>query len=106
MEHLHIMSEMHKHMYKWKSLRCDSDKGSQCSHSLRSSRSSGSSRACDIVPKFNAVKVDSDPQTILGLEKAELKLQALFHHQIARRTENVKFQEVNEDLLPGPSSGK
>ena len=30
----------------------------------------------------------------------------LFHHQIATCTENVKFREVNEDLLPGTSSGK
>ena len=31
---------------------------------------------------------------------------ALFHHQIATCTENVKFREVNVDLLPGTSSGK
>ena len=30
----------------------------------------------------------------------------LFHHQIATSTENVKFREVNVDLLPGTSSGK
>ena len=31
---------------------------------------------------------------------------ALFHHQLATGIENVKFREVNVDLLPGTSSGK
>ena len=30
-----------------------------------------------------------------------VKYHILFHHQIATCTENVKFREVNVDLLPG-----
>ena len=30
----------------------------------------------------------------------------LFHHQTSTCIENVKFREVNVDLLPGTSSGK
>ena len=30
----------------------------------------------------------------------------LFHHQTSTCIENVKYREVNVDLLPGTSSGK
>ena len=94
-EHYRIISDMQTRTYK--SLRCDSDNISQCSYSSRRSRSSGSSRACDIVPKFNVAKVDSDfemSQTILGLEKAEVKLHAITPMKGADIAQPLRVKEM------------
>ena len=104
-EHYRIISDMQKHTYKWKSLRCDSDNISQCSYSSRSSRSSGSSRACDIVPKFNVAKVDSDfemSQTILGLEKAEVKPHAITPMKSADIAQPLRAKETEAEPIVSP----
>ena len=109
-EHYRIISDMQKRTYKWKSLRCDSDNISQCSYSSRSSRSSGSSRACDKVPKFNVAKVNSDfemSQTILGLEKAEVKLHAITPMKGAYISQPLRVKETEAEPIvsPVPKSG-
>ena len=102
-EHYRIISDMQKRTYKWKSLRCN--------YSSRSSRSSGSSRACDIVPKFNVAKVNSDfemSQTILGLEKAEVKLYAITPMKgadIAQPLRAKKKRKWNQLFPPFRKSG-
>ena len=101
-EHYRIISDMQKRTYKWKSLRCDSDNISQCSYSSRSSRSSGSSRACDIVPKFNVAKVDSDFETILGLEKAEVKLHAITPMKGADIVQPLRAKETEAEPIVPP----
>ena len=104
-EHYRIISDMQKRTYKWKSLRCDSNNTSQCNYSSRSSRSSGSSRACDIVPKFNVAKVDSDfevSQTILGLEKAEVKLHAITPMKDADIAQPLRAKETEAEPIVSP----
>ena len=104
-EYYRIISDMQKRTYKWKSLRCDSDNISQCSYSSRSSRSSGSSRACDKVPKFNVAKVDSDfemSQTILGLEKAEVKLHAITPMKGADIAQPLRAKETEAEPILSP----
>ena len=104
-EHYRIISDMLKRTFKWKSLRCDSDNISQCSYSSRSSRSSGSSRACDKVPKFNVAKVDSDfemSQTILGLEKAEVKLHAITPMKGADIAQPLRAKETEAEPIVSP----
>ena len=78
---------------------------SQCSYSSRSSRSSGSSRACDKVPKFNVAKVDSDfemSQTILGLEKAEVKLHAITPMKGADIAQPLRAKETEAEPIVSP----
>ena len=99
-EHYRIISDMQKRICK--SLRCDSDNISQCSYSLRSSRSSGSSRACNIVPKFNVAKVESDPQTILGLEKEEVKLHAITPMKSADIAQPLRANETEAEPIVSP----
>ena len=99
-EHYRIISEMQKRIYK--SLRCDSDNISQCRYSSRSSRSSGSSRACDIVPKFNVAKVESDPQTILGLEKAEVNFYVITPMKSADIAQPLRAKETEAEPLVSP----
>ena len=104
-EHYRIISDMLKRTFKWKSLRCDSDNISQCSYSSRSSRSSGSSRACDKVPKFNVAKVDSDfemSQTILGLQKAEVKLHAITPMKGADIAQPLRAKETEAEPIVSP----
>ena len=104
-EHYRIISDMLKRTFKWKSLRCDSDNISQCSYNSRSSRSSGSSRACDKVPKFNVAKVDSDfemSQTILGLEKAEVKLHAITPMKGADIAQPLRAKETEAEPIVSP----
>ena len=101
-EHYRIISDMQKRTYKWKSLRCDSDKGLQYTYSSRSSRSSGSFRACDIVPKFNVAKVDSDFETILGLEKAEVKLHAITPMKGADIAQPLRAKETEAEPIVSP----
>ena len=104
-EHYRIISDMQKRTYKWKSLRCDSNNISQSTYSSRSSRSSGSSRACDIVPKFNVAKVDSDfkmSQTILGLEKEEVKLHAITPMKGADIAQPLHAKETEAEPIVSP----
>ena len=99
-EHYRILSEMQKHIYK--SLRCDSDKGSQTTYSSRSFSSMGSSRACEIVPKSNVAKVDSDPQTILGLEKAEVNFYVIAPMKSADIAQNLRAKEKEAEPIVSP----
>ena len=50
---------------------------------------------------------DNQPSNIIKMRfRRGITGYLLFHHQIATCTENVKFREVNVDLLPRTGSGK